>query len=278
MEPRFWPCLTAIKAGDVAEFTRLLESDPELAKARSSIGHPMLMQALVLDGVALDSDTQIKMGRLLAERGSALDEPLISAGSLDNAIMAKFIVDQGGAVDGREDVMQGWTAMEEALYWQNTRTVQQLVSIGASLHNLRIAAGVGDLAETRSFFNTNGSLNSAIAGSTNFPFCEKEPAQVSSEPQAVINNALTYAASAGHLDVADFLLGHGAEINCIPLGFHFRGSALHNAAMHGRRAMCDFLLSVGADRSLPDLSVDGHLPAGWARHGKHDELAAYLEP
>lgn len=121
-------------------------------------------------------------------------------------------------------------------------------------------------------------MNSAVAGSTNFPFCESDPEQVSSKPQDVINNALTYAAASGQLAVAEILVGHGAEINSIALGFHFRGSALHNAAMQGRREMCDFLLAAGADKSCKDLSDDGHLPTGWARHGKHDDLAVYLEP
>lgn len=129
MEPRFWPCLTAIKAGDVEALAGLLEQQPELAKARSSMSHPTLLQALVLDAVALDADIQIKMAQLLVDQGSPLDEPLISTGSLDNAVMAKFIMEQGGAIDGRQDIMLGWTAIEEALYWQNTKTVQQLVGL-----------------------------------------------------------------------------------------------------------------------------------------------------
>ena len=143
---------------------------PELAKARSSMSHPTLLQALVLDAVALDADIQIKMAQLLVDQGSPLDEPLISTGSLDNAVMAKFIMEQGGAIDGRQDIMLGWTAIEEALYWQNTKTVQQLVALGAAIKNLRIASGVGDIVKTRSYFKSDGSLNSAIAGSTNFPF------------------------------------------------------------------------------------------------------------
>ncbi|GAB4461578.1 MAG: hypothetical protein OHK0029_27040 [Armatimonadaceae bacterium] len=51
---------------------------------------------------------------------------------------------------------------------------------------------------------------------------------------------------------------------------------LHLAAWLGYRSLVDFFLARGADRHATDTQF-GSTPAGWARHGKHTEIAALLE-
>lgn len=56
-----------------------------------------------------------------------------------------------------------------------------------------------------------------------------------------------------------------------------RVTALHEAALRGDTAMCEWLLARGADRTIRDRRFDA-TPAGWAAHAGHPDLAAALEP
>jgi len=79
----------------------------------------------------------------------------------------------------------------------------------------------------------------------------------------------------GHIDAAGLLLDKGAEINVIPGGFDFAGTGLHYAALNGHRAMVEFLLAHGADRTIKDTKVSS-TAAGWADHGGYPELRDFL--
>jgi ankyrin repeat protein len=155
---------------------------------------------------------------------------------------------------------------------------------------LRIASGLGRIDLIESFFNGDGNLRSE-AGEIHWPFEDpltsnlprpvKEQLQAridgwSHESQNVINNAFIYACMHDRVEAARLLLQKGAQINAIPPGFHYPGTGLHNAAVHGRRGMVDFLIEAGADANAKDHERGGS-PAGWAAHGGHQELSEYLE-
>lgn len=276
MDSRFLPAVVAIHDGDVEQLERLLEAEPALATDRSSCSHPTLMQCLVLDAVEQPADAQRAMARLLLNYGSTIDEPLIACGSLGNVVLGELLLDAGAALDGRPDLFGGWSVLEESLYWGFPDMTDMLLARGAAIHNLRIAAGIGSCDEIERFFAADGSLLDG-AGPINFPFGDKHPEQRSSEPQDVLDNALSYAALGGHDRALKLLLERGAAVNSHPLGFHYRGTALHQAAIRGHRATCDLLLQFGADPKLDDLTVPSK-PADWARHGGHEELAQHLDP
>ena len=94
--------------------------------------------------------------------------------------------------------------------------------------------------------------------------------------QDIINNAFVYACMHAHIDAAKLLLQKGAQIDVIPGGFDFSGTALHYAALNGHQKMVEFLLGRGADASIKDTKVGG-TPAGWAEYGGHLEIKSYLE-
>ena len=54
-------------------------------------------------------------------------------------------------------------------------------------------------------------------------------------------------------------------------------SALHEAAIEGRRDLAELLLDLGADPNLRDARFDA-TPLGWARYGDQSDLVALLEP
>ncbi len=56
-----------------------------------------------------------------------------------------------------------------------------------------------------------------------------------------------------------------------------RVTALHEAALRGDRAMCEWLVQRGAERTIRDRRFEA-TPAGWAAHAGHRDLADWLTP
>jgi uncharacterized protein len=270
VDAKFLPAMEAIKAGDVSRLRAVIEADPALATSRSSCSHPTLLQCLVLD--AKDSPSQIDMARILVDAGAEVNEPLVAAAGMDNAAGVAFLLDRGAAIDGTG----GWSPLEEALYWNGSRARDLLLQRGARIRNLRIAAGLGRTEVMRTFFDADGTLRPE-AGAVHWPWEQRSPkfASFRQDRQGIIDNALVYACMHGHLDAAAFLLDQGAQLNTIPGGFDYSGSALHYAAFNGHRAMVDFLLARGADVSIKDTKI-GQTPASWADHAKHPEIRDLL--
>jgi uncharacterized protein len=268
MDPKFYPAVAAIKAGDLERFRTLLREDPSLATAHSSKSHPNLLQCVVLDGYEVPHN--IEMAKLLIDAGAEVDEPLIAAASMDNLEAIPVLLDAGAAINGNGT----WSPIEDALAFGKQRIVRLLLERGATIHNLRIAAGVGRIDLIDGFFNPDGSLK-VEAGTLAWPFGEPDEGW-SQDPQDIIDNAFVYACMSGRIEAAERLLQHGARINAIPPGFDYAGTGLHYAAMEGHRPLVDYLLAHGADPHIKDKKVNS-TPAGWADHGGHPEIKEFLE-
>ena len=283
MDAKFHPAIRAIKAGDVEGLSALLEQDRSLATARSSRSHPTLLQCLALE--ALDMPNKIDMAQLLVDAGAEINGPLGAAACIDNVEIAALLLNKGAAINGTGS----WSPLEEALYWNNQRVIDLLLERGASLHNLRIASGLGRIDLIESFFSRDGTLKPE-AGKIDWPFgelrksnlnceikeLEAKATQWSDDPQEIINNAFVYACMHGQIDATRLLLTKGAQINAIPPGFDYSGTGLHYAALNGHRGMVEFLIDQGANVNVKDSKVNS-TAAGWADHGGHPELKQYLD-
>jgi uncharacterized protein len=269
MDLKFHPALRAIKTGDLGAFRDLLDQDPSLATAQSRCSHPTLLQALALE--AVDRPDALEMGKLLIDGGADVDGALGAAACIDNVEIARLLLDHGAKVDGTDS----WSPLEEALYWNNRRVIDLLLARGARIHNLRMAAALGDMELLKSLFDSDGSLRPE-AGGIDWPFGEPKNSQWSNDRQDIINNAFVYASMHNQIDAATLLLDQGAQINAIPPGFDFSGTALHYAALNGHRTMVDFLINRGANPNIKDTKVNS-TPGGWAEHGGHKELGQYLD-
>jgi len=276
MEARFLPAARALRTGDVAGLRRLLDEDPELASSRSSQSHPTLLQCLVLEGGELPAHTQRELARLLIEAGSTIDEQLVACGSNGNVVLAGYLLDRGAPLDGRPELLRGWTVLEESIYWGFRELSAMLLERGASVRNLRTAAGLANVREMRRFFDEQDRLRLPEAGRINWPFGKFPPEQESNAPQDLLDNALVYAAMSQSLKAVRFLLDRGASLASFPLGFHYRGTCLHWAAVRGDAVMCELLVAMGADPNARDQTRE-LTPAQWARHGDHDEVVRLLE-
>jgi hypothetical protein len=282
MDAKYHPAIAAIRSGDLKTFKALVSQDPTLATSRSSIGHPTLLQCVTLDGK--DKPNNVEMARVLIEAGAELNEPLVAAGSMNNRDVAELLLDSGAAIDGTG----GWSPLEEALYWNSRDVIALLLERGAAVQNLRIAAGLGRTDLIQNYFNIDGSLRPE-AGKINWPWGDLESnlgptcrehivvriKEWPQDQQGIINNAFVYACMHGHIDAAELLLQHGAEINAVPGGFDYAGTGLHYAALNGQQAMVEFLLQKGADRDVKDTKI-GSNAAGWAEHGGHLKIRDLL--
>ncbi len=284
MDAKFHPAIRTIKSGDLDGLRALLDQDRSLATARSSRSHPTLLQCLALD--AVDVPNKIEMAHLLIDAGAEINRPLGAAACIDNVEIAALLLDCGAAINGTGN----WSPLEEALYWGNQGVIDLLLERGASVHNLRIASGLGWTDLIESFFRSDGSLKPE-AGKIDWPFgelqksnlnCEiKEELQAkvagwSDDARDVINNSFVYACMHNHIEAARLLLQKGAQIDAIPPGFDYSGTGLHYAAVNGHRAMAEFLVEQGASANVRDTKVGG-TPAGWAEYGGHAELKNYLD-
>ena len=95
------------------------------------------------------------------------------------------------------------------------------------------------------------------------------------------SGAIVLAAQEGHLQLVEYLLNHGADIDEVgiehPTDERFRedmGSALHRAAHRGHGDVVRLLLERGANVNLKD--VMGRTPVELAQTGKHKKLEAML--
>ena len=287
MDAKFRSAIQAVKSGDARQLRELIRQDPSLATDRSTTSHPTLLQCLVLDGK--NSPNSVEMATILIDAGADLNGPLLACASCDNVDVATLLLDRGAAANGTG----GWSPLEEALYWNSQGVKALLLQRGASIHNLRIAAGLGRTDLIAAFFNSDSSLK-ADAGKINWPWGSVDVVAQSNFNQAgkaaltarirswandnqdVINNAFVYACMHGHIDTANSLLQRGAQVDAIPGGFDYSGTALHYAALNGHQKMVEFLVERGADARIKDTKVGG-TPAGWAEYGGHPEIKRYLE-
>src|SRR6266446_1425975 len=184
MDAKFQPAIAAIKSGDPGGLKALLIADHSLATARSSRSHPTLLQCLTLD--AVDVPNKVAMAQVLIDAGAEINGPLVAAASIDNVEIATLLLDRGAAINGAGK----WSPLEEALYWGNQRVIDLLLECGASVHNLRIASGLGRTDLIESFFRSDGSLKPE-AGRIEWPFVDPEesnlPLQIKQELQAKIS-------------------------------------------------------------------------------------------
>src|SRR5438093_4859700 len=134
MDAKFHPAMVAIKTGDLERLRELIRQDPTLATSRSSTSHPTLLQCLVLS--AKDLPNKFELAKVLIAAGAELNGPLGACGSCDNVEVAELLLDSGAAMNG----VDGWSPLEEALYWNSGRVIVLLARRGGAVNYLRIAA------------------------------------------------------------------------------------------------------------------------------------------
>jgi len=175
-------------------------------------------------------------------------------------------------------------AIEFAFTYANTDVIPILTRIWPVPDDLPHAAGMGNLSRVKQWFDDSGAP--ALGGIENhYPSSPYMPegrvAEYSRQwgplnQQRVLDVALAWSVINSYLDVADFLLQHGADINTT-WSSHEPASILHELVWHRNYAAMQFLIDRGIDMTIKDYRWNS-TAQGWARYAANDEkMAQWLE-
>lgn len=275
---RFEAAVEAVIDGDVAALWSLLDADAGLVHARSTRVTPhdpprhraTLLHYIAANGVEdhrqRSPANAVEVARLLLERGADADalagmyggqcttmSMLVSSTPPAQAgvqvALVDTLIDFGAAIEPRGD--GSWTSpLITSLLFGFSDAAAALVRRGARVDTLVAAAGLGRVDEARTL------LPSADASDR--------------------HRALALAAQRGHAAVVGLLLDAGEDPNRYnPKGSHAHATPLHQAAIGNHDAVVRLLVERGARLDMRD-TIYKATPLGWAEHGGHTGIAAYL--
>ena len=233
----------AMGDGDLTSFVSLLRRDPWL------LSHAFVkFQVRLIEGTAAT----------LNDRAPFLEALL----DLDPAVL-------------RCPVPPPSRAFVHAFTYAQAHLVPMLLRIWPMPDDLPHAAGSGDFAGVRRWFDAAGKP--ALGDLANhFPandaWIRGNLQWGESNVRHVLDTALAWAVMNNHFEIADFLLGHGADINT-NWSSHEPASILHELVWHKNYEAMQFLI----DRGIIMTIVDGRwggTAQGWASHAEKDEQMA----
>lgn len=171
-------------------------------------------------------------------------------------------------------------AIEFAFTYANTHVIPVLKRIWPVPDDLPHAAGMGNLSRVKEWFDDSGApalgkIENHYPSSPYMP--EGRVAEYSRQwgqlsQQRVLDVALAWSIINSHLDVADFLLRHGANINTT-WSSHEPASILHELVWHRNYEAMQFLIDRGIDMTIKDHRWNS-TAQGWARYAANDEKMA----
>jgi hypothetical protein len=146
------------------------------------------------------------------------------------------------------------------------------------------AAGMGNLSRVEQWFDESGApalgdIEDQYPSSPYMPKGRVEEYARQWDPpsvQRVLDIAFAWSVINRHLDVADFLLAHGADINTT-WSSHEPASILHELVFHANYESMQFLIDRGIDMTITDYHWNG-TAQGWALYAAKDEkMAQWLQ-
>jgi len=164
-------------------------------------------------------------------------------------------------------------AIEFAFTYAKTRLLPTLLRIWSLPDDLPHAAGNGDFARVKSWFDAEGKPLGDLANhSPTNSVHPREPEWSEPGVQQVLDTALAWAVLNNHFEIADFLLGHGADINT-NWSSHEPASILHELVLHKNYEAMQFLIDRGIDMTIVDYRWRS-TAQGWASYAVKDEKMA----
>jgi hypothetical protein len=175
-------------------------------------------------------------------------------------------------------------AVEFAFTYARTHLLPLLTRIWPVPDDLPHAAGLGNLARVKEWFDESGAP--ALGNVENHypasPYMPKDRVEEyatqwgASSVQRVVDTAFAWSVMNRHFDVADFLLAHGADINT-RWSSHEPASILHELVFHANYESMQFLIDRGIDMTVRDYRWNA-TAQGWAFYAAKDEkMAKWLE-
>jgi hypothetical protein len=175
-------------------------------------------------------------------------------------------------------------AIEFAFTYAHTHLIPVLTRIWPMPDDLPHVAGMGNLSRVKQWFDDSGApaLGDVENHYPSSAYMPKDRVEEyadqwgSLREQRVLDVALAWSVINSHLDVADFLLQHGANINTT-WSSHEPASILHELVWHRNYESMQFLIDRGIDMTIKDYRWNA-TAQGWARYAANDEdMAQWLE-
>ena len=268
----------AVITGDVDTLRSMLSANPELVGARSTrvtchdpaVHGATLVHYLGANGIEgyrqQSPSNAVEVARLLLAAGAEADalagmyggqcatlSMLVSSSPPKDAgvqvPLVQVLIDHGANPNGAGE--GAWrNPLMTALVFGFLDAAKALEERGADANTIELAAGLGNLGDV------TGMIRRTKRGSR--------------------NRALVLAVINGQVDVVNLLLAVGEDPNRFnPDGFHSHCTPLHQASVAGNLAMVKLLVEHGARTDVRDELWHG-TPLGWAEHGGHEHVVAYL--
>jgi hypothetical protein len=300
LDPSVQSVIAAVRTGDRERLRKILRDEPWAANPRWVEGFPPPQHVpndsiplfciserwdkpynmrgneyeLVCDLVRAGADVDIQCGM-----------PINAAISANIPRAVEAFLDCGAAVDGPD---HDGSPLSYALQFGHWECAQLLAQRGAKT-DLRFAAGLGQLDAVKSWFNGDGSLKPGAGELVDpYPLERKlkgqSPYRCERTRRNIVNQSLYYACAHGRLEIAEFLISQGAEINVIVPGLDSRITILHRLALMNTQCwtgpptleqVARFLLDHGADLTRRD-EIYHATPLGWARYHNNQRSVELL--
>jgi hypothetical protein len=159
------------------------------------------------------------------------------------------------------------SAVMFALEYGNAHLIPLLTPIWPVPDDLPHAAGLGDFARVKSWFDEDGRPRLGRLSQhhpTNNPSGLRNLHWIPANAQHVLDTALAWACMNKHFEIAAFLLERGANVNT-DWSTHEPASILHEVAIRGNYEAAQFLIDHGIDMTIRDYRWNG-TAEGWAIH------------
>jgi ankyrin repeat protein len=224
--------ISAIQSGRVDDLRNLLATHPDLARARvvdqKGVGRTLLHLASDWPGHFPNAAATVTM---LIEAGAdanavvphpdveAAETPLHWAASSDDVAVIDALLDGGAEIEAPGAVFTGGTAMSDAVVFAQWNAARRLLARGART-TLWQSAALGLIDRVQESFAT-----------------------AAPPPARDVTNAFWHACRGGQREMAEYLLGRGADLNWI--GYDHR-TPLQVARESGVTELVDWLLAQGA--------------------------------
>ena len=262
--------------------------DTRVAHATAAVGPWMAFVMEQVSRAAHDGDVTALVSTLQRERWLLADAyvtfqaGLIGAATLNDRgeIITAFLSLDPALL--RRQASPEFHPIALAFTYAKTHLIPLLTRLWPLPDDLPHAAGMGELARVQRWFDESGA---PALGDLEKHFPCNDPHTLKYDDlqwgaptaQHVLDTALAWAVINRHFDVADFLLGHGADINT-NWNSHEPASILHHLVfLPNPYESMRFLIDRGIDMTIKDYRWDS-TAAGWARHGCNDEnMAQWLE-
>jgi ankyrin repeat protein len=160
--------------------------------------------------------------------------------------------------------------MVHALFHGCTANAALLAERELTPLNLRVAAGLGRIDLLEQLWPAGQALTPQAGAHRGWyrPHDELPACKITDDPAEIAGEAMMYAGMNDQADAIKWLADRGVDINARPF---WGTTAMHWAAILGKRKAVDALLARGADVDLQDHIYRG-FPWGWAAEGKHSDI------